>query len=122
MYIYVPKTSTRAMAMCLLGTHLCTSALGVSPWILVRICVHSLHMCTCIHTSECISVHLDRRKRVRVFCAAACALVPPLSDPLRLLLDSEEMSGFCLSLPVEGTFPSQIPHFHSLPSPPCPEP
>lgn len=94
MYRYVPKTSTRAMAMCLLGTHLCTSALGVSPWILVRICVHSLHMCTCIHTSECISVHLDRRKCVHVFCVAECALVPPLSDTLRLLLDSGDVRIF----------------------------
>lgn len=91
MYKCVPETSTQAMAMCLLGTHVCTSAPYISPLILF-IYVHIFYVCVCVYTG----MHLCT---LCTFCALGYAKVCmcavwlrghchcPLSDTLRLLLE-----------------------------------
>lgn len=93
MYKCVPETSTQAMAMCLLGTHVCTSAPYISPLILfisprtyftfVYVYIQACIYVHCVHF-----VHLDMQKCACVLCGwlrGHCHC--PLSDTLRLLLE-----------------------------------
>ena len=111
MYKCVPETSTRAMALCLLGTHLCIHQLQVSAHGYLFVDMYIFYICGCVHTR--VSAFLCSWMGGSVCTYSVWLRVHwyyPLSDTLRLLVDSEEMCGFCLSLPVgshtlKGTFP-----------------